>query len=361
MTPLIGGFSIQRPLYEVDQEILLEWIAAAHACSLEETQAVSLRNKLYSLGLGRGIIDRRGSVVGDCLHHNWEDMEIYSLTKERPFGASLDARMALFDRVASEVFERFFPDPSSLFSHLIHVTCTGYVSPSAAQKVVSKHGTNTLVTHAYHMGCYAAIPALRIALGHWQVQQNSSNIVHTELCTLHMNPSLHTTEQLVVQGLFGDGFISYSFAPHSRGLKVLAIHEQIIPVSTMQMTWQCRSFGFYLTIAKEVPISISRSLNSFLSELFKKTQMSIKKEIYFAIHPGGPKIIEQIAKLLRLELNQYKHSLAVLKEYGNMSSATLPHIWSRMLDDSNIPIGSHIVSLAFGPGLSVAGALFEKI
>lgn len=361
MTPLIGSFSIERPQYEVDQEILIEWIAEAHACSLETSQATSLRNKLHSLGLGRGIIDRRGSVVSDCLHHNWKDMEIYALTKETPSGAPLDVRMAFFDRAASEVFERFFPNSNSLFSHLIHVTCTGYVSPSAAQKIVSKRGTNTLVTHAYHMGCYAAIPALRMALGHWQVEQSASNIVHTELCTLHMNPNLHTTEQLVVQSLFGDGFISYSFASHARGLKVLAIHEQIIPVSTMQMTWQCHSFGFYLTIAKEVPVSISRSLNSFLSELFKKTQMSIKKEIYFAIHPGGPRIIEQIAKLLQLQPNQYQHSLGVLKEYGNMSSATLPHIWSRILDDSNIPSGSQILSLAFGPGLSIAGALFEKV
>jgi predicted naringenin-chalcone synthase len=67
--------------------------------------------------------------------------------------------------------------------------------------------------------------------------------------------------------------------------------------------------------------------------------------------------LQQIKELLDLESQQLEHSEYVLKHFGNMSSATLPHIWERMLHD--VPKGSLIVSLAFGPGLNIAGGLFK--
>lgn len=365
MTPLLTNFSILRPEFIQSQSATQAWIAAAHARVLgfsdKHEEAAMLCEKLGSLGLGEGKIDERGTVMRDCHHQNWEEMEIFSISEAFPEGAHLDKRMALYDRVTSEVFERFYPDETPLSPHLIHVSCTGYVSPSGAQKIAAKRPSPTAVTHAYHMGCYGSIPALRMAMGHWHAENCPSDIVHTELCSLHMNPSLHSTEQLIVQSLFGDGFIKYSLMPSDRGFKVLALHEQLIPDSSTEMTWQCTNWGFYMTLAKEVPVSIRRNLNSFLDLLFKKAQRNIKEEIYFAIHPGGPKIIEQVVKLLQLQPKQYQHSQAILRGYGNMSSATLPHIWQSMLEDSTVPKGAQIASLAFGPGLTIAGALFEKI
>lgn len=363
-SPLLTNFSILRPEHEATQEKLLEWVGAAHTKVLEfsgrSEDAEKLRAKLGALGLGPGKIQRRASAFGDCLHQNWEEMEIYRISESSPEGFHLDKRMHLFDRVTSDVFERFFPNDNPLSPHLIHVSCTGYVSPSGAQKIVSRRQADTIVTHAYHMGCYGSIPALRMALGHWHVENSASDIVHTELCSLHMNPNLHTTDQLVVQSLFGDGFIKYSLKPADRGFRIEAVHELVIPKSTDQMVWQCHQWGFYMVLAKEVPVSIARALAGFIEQLFKKSKKSIKEKVYYAIHPGGPKIIEQVAKLLHLSESQVRHSTSVLSEYGNMSSATLPHIWQRMLDDPEIPKGAQIVSLAFGPGLSIAGALFEK-
>jgi predicted naringenin-chalcone synthase len=57
---------------------------------------------------------------------------------------------------------------------------------------------------------------------------------------------------------------------------------------------------------------------------------------------------------------QLAHSRAVLHDHGNMSSATLPHIWARLLDDADVPSGSLVPSLAFGPGLTICGALLVK-
>ena len=104
---------------------------------------------------------------------------------------------------------------------------------------------------------------------------------------------------------------------------------------------------------------ISRSLPSFVERL--KAGLRLQENILFAIHPGGPKIIEQVKAALNLTEEQVKHSRAVLQNCGNMSSATLPHIWESLARDPEVKPGTQIVSLAYGPGLTACGAIFEKV
>jgi predicted naringenin-chalcone synthase len=78
----------------------------------------------------------------------------------------------------------------------------------------------------------------------------------------------------------------------------------------------------------------------------------------FAIHPGGPKIIDVIQEALELSDDQVAASRKVLLERGNMSSATLPHVWHEILQN-NPGKGAPVISFAFGPGLTVFGGAFE--
>lgn len=358
MIATLSNFQVVRPEHELDQEVILDWVAAAHARSAQEPSVgVSVLSLLRKIGLGKGKIARRGVCVADCLHRKWDEMEVYS-TGVKKSGAGLGVRMTVFDRIATDVLTRFYPVGTKLPSHLIHVTCTGYTAPSPAQKLVAYRdaGPSTTVTHAYHMGCYAAIPAIRIALG----SPADSDIVHTEICSLHMNPSFHSIDQLVVQSLFGDGFIKYKVSHEKEaGFQVLALHEEIVPDSTDVMTWICDDWGMKMTLSKEIPVLIVKALPGFVAELLRKADVAPEENLYFAIHPGGPKIIEQVSSLMKLEPWQFSHSTQVLHKYGNMSSATLPHIWNDMWNDANVPTSAKIISLAFGPGLTLAGAVLE--
>ena len=80
----------------------------------------------------------------------------------------------------------------------------------------------------------------------------------------------------------------------------------------------------------------------------------------FAIHPGGPRIIDEIAGHLGLHPAQVQASNAILRNHGNMSSATLPHVWQAILEDPAAAPGTLVVALAFGPGLTISGALLRK-
>jgi predicted naringenin-chalcone synthase len=109
-----------------------------------------------------------------------------------------------------------------------------------------------------------------------------------------------------------------------------------------------------MSLAKEVPVLIARSLPRFVQ------QLGADKNSLFAVHPGGPKILTNIQDILGLSSAQLQYSSDILLRYGNMSSATLPHIWKAIAEDENIPSGTSVVSLAFGPGLTLCGLLMIK-
>ncbi len=362
--------------HEVNQEYLLDWIADLHTIAEfhlnEDNPADTLKfhdqikQKFFEVGFNHKKIAKRRVHIDDFLDHELENMTIYQ-PKIFTRGLGLKEKMQFFDTSAFNIFDEFYPVEASPPNHMIHVTCTGYTSPSGAQKLVSKRKWHEQVgiTHAYHMGCYGALSALRIGQGQLHLSNETCDIIHTEICSLHINPLEHRMDQLVVQSLFADGFIKYSLKSKKPGhphYSIHAIQEEVIPDTLEDMFWQAQDGAFGFTLTKQVPVQIARNVKGFIEKLMKKAHLSNTdlKDAVFAVHPGGPKIIEQVAKILELSPKQIAHSETILKNYGNMSSATLPHIWQMILNDSKVKSKTVVVSLAFGPGLTVFGSVFIK-
>jgi predicted naringenin-chalcone synthase len=288
-----------------------------------------------------------------------EQALIYLLTPTTPSGVDIKVRHQFYSKRAQEVMKEIY-DGETTPDHLVHVTCTGYVSPSAPQMYFSEKESSVEITHAYHMGCYASIPAVRMAESFSSHRRQKVDVVHTEMCSLHLNPALHTPEQMV-QSLFADGHIKYSLDQEFQGrrFEVVAIKEKLIANSSEDMTWIPSPVGMHMTLSKEVPEKIKGSLVEFLREMASENGIKIEdllKHSLFAIHPGGPKIIDAIEEKLELLPHQTVAAHQILKERGNMSSATLPHIWNEILESN---YEGRVVSLAFGPGLTIFGAIFE--
>lgn len=378
---IISEFKSVRPRFESSQQNILEWIVAAHTQAEAKKQGIlftpekkeafraSLKAQLLRVGCKPDTIHYRGHEISDFLHENWQEMLIYRL-EDAPEGVTLGIRQETHERIADHYLGNMYSPDATPPDYLIHVSCTGYSAPSCAQKFVSRRdwGRKTLVTHAYHMGCYASIPAIRMASAFIQQKGERADLVHTELCTLHNNPSLHAPDQLIAQSLFADGLIKYSLFPEKdsqrEGLRILAVNEQIVPDSLDAMTWLLKDWGFQLTLAKEIPVLIAKHVQEFVRALVQQAGLT-DSELYergiFAIHPGGPKILEYIQKILGIRSDQLNVSREILQRYGNMSSATLPHIWEAICLDETIPKTTKVISLAFGPGLSIAGIIFEKV
>jgi predicted naringenin-chalcone synthase len=295
-------------------------------------------------------------------------------------GEALDERMTLFEEVACEVFERVYPAGASQSpDDIVHVSCSGYVSPSPVQSFLSRRQwLHTGVTHSYHMGCYGAFPAIRTAVGLVGASFSSLpkpkrrvDLVHTEFLSLHFDLLGEEPDNFVTSTLFADGFIKYAAYPESefagngrRGLKVLAIDEYILPDSLQEMTLRPGPLQFDMSLSKRVPFMIRDSIGDFVSSICRQVDLDFEREkaaMTFAIHPGGPAILNQIRGKLGIEESQIALSRKVLYEHGNMASATAPHIWQAIVESPEIPVGAKVLSMAFGPGLTVIGALFEKV
>ncbi len=346
---VLARFTITRPRHEIDQERALAWIAAAHA-DAEAARA----------GLDRGDRDAfEARLVRVIRRVACGPDRIARRGHAHPLGTAGD-RVALYDAALTDMLARSYADGSEAPDDLIHVTCTGYSSPSVAQVLVADRGWRTRVTHAYQMGCYAAVPALRIAAGFAGIGARRVDVVHGELCSLHFDPSNHALDQLVVQSLFGDGCVRYELHADdvSPGLRLHALHELLVPGTAGAMSWR----EMKMTLARDVPERIAGVVRGFVQELYARAGMGLAElpASVFAIHPGGPKIIDRVRATLELSDAQVAASRAVLRDHGNMSSATLPHIWQRVLDDPRVLPGTLVASLAFGPGLTMCGALLEK-
>jgi predicted naringenin-chalcone synthase len=80
----------------------------------------------------------------------------------------------------------------------------------------------------------------------------------------------------------------------------------------------------------------------------------------WAIHPGGPRILEAVAAPLGLDEDDLEHSRSVLRDFGNCSSPTVLLVLQRLLEHQPLRGGDHVVCVAFGPGLTLYAALLTK-
>jgi predicted naringenin-chalcone synthase len=277
---------------------------------------------------------------------------IYHISTNALSGTDIGVRHEFYKQRSLEVVQEMYSN-AKIPEHLIHVTCTGYLAPSSPQIYFSGNEKAPEVTHAYHMGCYASLPAVRMADAFAQTRKQKVDIVHTEMCSLHLDPARHSPEQMVVQSLFADGHMKYTADTNFSGrrMEVQTVKEKIIPDSANDMTWVPSATSMQMTLSKEVPDKIRGHLPAFLKEMTSDPFHNV----LFAIHPGGPKIIDSIQAYLELSDEQVALSRKVLKERGNMSSATLPHVWKEILDSD---YSGKVISLAFGPGLTIFGGLF---
>lgn len=398
----IGGFHSIQMAKPSPQRMTLEISAYAFARVQAVVQGVEgkqgfreiykrVREKFDRYALSPAQIRKRQLVffprLEDIRFENGEfivgppEHDYLELFKDRaePRGADLGARHESFGKIVDQVFSRLYDDAREAPEDLIHVTCSGYLAPSPAEKMASKKSfLETTVTHSYHMGCYGAFPAIRMAHGFLASsyfgatrRKRQVDIVHTELLSLHRNFMDLSAENIITMTLFSDGFIKYSVyaedylrEQNMSGLRILAFDEHLLPDSLNDMSWTPGAHQFHMTLTVMTPVIIKKYIHDFMEKLFRLAGMKLdedKDRVLFAIHPGGPKIVEHIQAELGLKPDQTAFSSRVFLENGNMSSATVPHILKEMLEAPDVPTGTRIAAVAFGPGLTVTGLLVEKI
>ena len=147
----------------------------------------------------------------------------------------------------------------------------------------------------------------------------------------------------------------------SRGgaLEILSQVEWVVPDAADSMVWSCSDLGMEMVLARDVP-ERSPIFAPFVEPCSSKGRAGGCARTRGLRDSSGRPRSRQIAAGLGLTESQVAFSRAVLREHGNMSSATLPHVGQAIAASPRVADGELVVSLAFGPGLTLSGAVLRK-
>ena len=189
-------------------------------------------------------------------------------------------------------------------------------------------------------------------------------IVSVELCTLHFQKSPEE-DHLISNALFGDGaaaalVLAEPLPNEAPSLALQAFHCGLEPDGLDDMAWHINDFGFEMTLSSYVPKLIQRGIRRLTDGLLASLPVQLADIRHFAIHPGGRKILETIETELGLTRDDNRHAYRVLRDYGNMSSATVLFVLRDVLAAATLADnGAPVLSFAFGPGLTMEAMLLE--
>jgi len=251
--------------------------------------------------------------------------------------------------------------PVGDIGQLVTISCTGFSAPGFDIALIKglglPHDVNR--THIGFMGCHGAFNGFRVASA--LARENPKKQVllcSVELCSIHFSYGWDPN-RVVANALFADGASAAVFSagkgPRPRW-KLAASGAYLFPDSEDVMTWHVGNNGFEMNLSARVPGLIGKHLRPWLVQWLKEQNLSLKKIRSWAIHPGGPRILNAVESSLALPSGATRVSRQVLAEHGNMSSATILFILDHLYREK---APTPCVALGFGPGLAAEAALIR--
>ncbi len=251
-------------------------------------------------------------------------------------------------------------------THLIVVSCTGFFAPGLDQAIARELGLRATVqrTTVGFMGCAAAFNALRLAA---QIVQGDASalvlIVCVELCSLHIQPGTDRVN-LVVASLFADGaaacLVGSPALDHRDQFAIGRFHTSLQPDSESEMVWDIGDHGFTMHLSPRIPARLREAAPCALDALVGN-EHSLD---FWAIHPGGRAIVDELAMIFALTPEQTAATRRVLRNYGNMSSPTILFVLQELRAQLRQQQGAEVqdgVAMAFGPGLVIEMAQLQYV
>ena len=316
-------------------------------------------------------IDFRHSVLED--YGREKDFTFYSNSADfEPFPTT-EKRLSVFRenvlQLSSQAVDNMLQSIPSFdikqVTHLIVVCCTGMYAPGLDIDLVKKYDLSSSVhrTGINFMGCYAAFNAIKVANAFCHQDQNAKVlVVCTELCSLHFQKK-PTEDNLLANALFADGSAALLVEAQTNQnirLKPESFQSALMARTDEDMAWTIGNLGFEMKLSTYVPSIIKSGIAELTGTLLKSTSKEINDIRFFAMHPGGKRILENIELELGIPKEKNQDAYFVLRNYGNMSSPTilfvLHSLWNRIRPEDQ---DEHILSFAFGPGLTLESMLLK--
>ena len=367
--PSIKSIGTAVPPHKIMQDRHYSILESANGLSREEK--LQLRQVYRNSG-----IKSRHSVLAEFGEEDRNEHVLFHPAGNNP-PVSVSARMDLFEQYATglcvKAAEKCFSELPGFsldrITHLVSFSCTGMFAPGIDIQLIEKLGLNRNIerTCINFMGCYAGINALKTAYHICRSEPGAVVLISgVELCTLHYQKN-NKQDQLIANAIFADGAAAciISSDPEIKPAEktefaLRSFYSEYEPSGKDEMVWRIGDFGFDLRLSTLVPDLVKNSISVLLNKLFSKTGIEQNEIDFYAIHPGGIKILEACESSIHITKEQNRFSYEVLNEFGNMSSVTVLFVLEKYFQSLHAgDQGKKILACAFGPGLTMESMILE--
>ena len=374
MYTVLEAIATANPPYKLTQN------EAANFMLQTESLSASIRKRIPSIYANSGI-DYRYSCISDY-GGDLQNFELYPDNWELTPTPTTFSRNQKYEAYAPKIALQAAQQAIALadltakdITHIIVVSCTGFSAPGIDIHLIKHLGLSYGISRTMigFMGCHAAFNGLKSAHAICQSDRQAKVLlVCVELCSLHFQVA-DTLENTIINAIFSDGaaaaiLTSRPFAEAEGKLAYTDGYSLLIENTEELMNWTIGDTGFLMGLSPKVPDVVVGHLPDYLRTFLNDHNLTQNDLNFWAIHPGGRRIIEKIQLACELSDRMVADSFEILRRYGNMSSPTILFILKQILENHQIGTSyrpnsnfQNGIALAFGPGLSIEGCLFQKV
>ena len=239
---------------------------------------------------------------------------------------------------------------------VVTATVTGLAVPSLDARIAGTIGLRPDVKRMPLVGLGCVAGAAGIARLHDYLLGHPGDVavlVAVELCSLTVQRDDVSVPNLVASGLFGDGAAAVVAVGNERregAVEVLASRSRLYPDSERTMGFDVTGNGLRIVLDAEVPALVERYLREDVDGFLAEHDLTRDDIGWWVCHPGGPKVIEALQAALAVPRDALALTWESLARVGNLSSASVLHVFEDTLRDRPPTPGSYGMLLAMGPG-----------
>ncbi|MEO8400065.1 MAG: type III polyketide synthase [Ignavibacteriaceae bacterium] len=275
----------------------------------------------------------------------------------------------LVSEAVKKIFEKNNFSPKNI-ERLITISCTGFFAPGLDYYLIEEFGIPANVKRANigFMGCAASLIGFNSvldAMNSGKESELNTLLVSVEICSLHLQTE-PTRDNILSNMIFSDGAAAALFSNSKKEnlktkFELIYTDSFLFKNSVEFMGWKIGNFGFEMILSSELPKIIFKHAVPRIKATLEEKKIQPKNIKHWALHPGGRAILDSLQKGLGLRDEEMLPSRNILRNFGNMSSASILFVLKEIMQNSKIQKDDLCCAVAFGPGLTMETAILKGI
>jgi alkylresorcinol/alkylpyrone synthase len=328
-------------------------------------------------GVHRGANHLLAMIERTGVEHRYFTMPLEEILRDRPLAQKSQEYHDHALRLALDVATRALARAGLAardIDHVITVSCTGVMIPSLDAELMNclPFRTDCRRTPITELGCAAGAVGLSRAHDHVQAHPGETALlIAVELSSLTFQHRDTSMANVVASSIFGDGaaaaVVTGRPARDGRGgvsaaapcAEILDTRSELFPDTQYIMGFDLRDGGFHIKLDRDIVPLLEREFDGLLERFLAPHHVARGDLGFFALHPGGRRLLEVMEQVLGVGRDKTFASWDVLRDHGNMSSVTVLFVLERLLREAPPRPGALGLLAAFGPGFSAETVLLR--